>query len=298
MMKTRSGFIAIVGRPNVGKSTLLNQLIGEKVAITSDKPQTTRHRISGIYTKDDTQTVFVDTPGMHKAKDLLNKRMDQTAVQTLRDVDGVIFMVDRMRGASETHIIKYFESIHVPVFLVINKIDTLKNKSEIDEIIMSYLNVYDFKAYIPISAKEQTHIPKLLEEIDKILVEGPFYYPIDAKSDQSQETMMAELIREKILYHTEEEVPHAVFVQIESLKYNKKLKTLDATAIIIVERTTQKLILIGKNGEKIKKIGMEARKDINRTLDLKVHLELWVKVKKDWRNKESDLKLFGLGDDV
>src|SRR5690554_108513 len=161
MMKTRSGFIAIVGRPNVGKSTLLNQLIGEKVAITSDKPQTTRHRISGIYTKDDTQIVFVDNSCMHKAKDLLNKRMDRTAVQTLRDVDGVMFMVDRMRGASETHIIKDFESIHVPVFLVINKIDTLKNKSEIDEIIMSYLNVYDFKEYILISAKEQTNIPKL-----------------------------------------------------------------------------------------------------------------------------------------
>ena len=292
----RSGFIAIVGRPNVGKSTLINQLIGEKIAIISPKPQTTRHRITGILTKDDYQMIFVDTPGMHKGKDLLNQTIDQIAVSSLSDVDLVLFVVDHKKGSAEEHIIEYFKGQKTPVFLVINKIDELGSKSEIDEIIMSYLGSYDFEGYFPISAKNQTYLNRLEESLVPYLPEGPKFYPSEMRSDQSEEQLMAEFIRERILFHTEQEVPHAVAVIIESMEENKELKTLDVSALIIVERATQKQILIGKNGEKIKKIGTEARLEINDRFSKKVHLTLWVKIKKDWRNRPSDLKAFGYGE--
>lgn len=293
MNKTRSGFVAIVGRPNVGKSTLINALIGKKIAIMSEKPQTTRHNIMGILTLENDQIIFIDTPGLHKAKDLLNKRIDQRAVDSIYDADSIIFLVDRPFGKAEAHIIKYFEDAKKPVILVINKIDLLKTKSEIDAIIFSYMHVYPFTGFIPVSAMNKIHLTHLVDEIKSHLGEGPFFFDQEVTSDQSDEMLMSELIREKILFYTEEEVPHAVGVTIESLEYNSKHKTLDVRALIVVERQTQKLILLGKNGEKIKQIGTSARLDINQVLNLKVHLELWIKVKKDWRNKDADLKALG-----
>jgi GTP-binding protein Era len=296
MEMIKSGFIAIVGRPNVGKSTLINALIGEKVSIISPKPQTTRNRILGVLTENDYQMIFVDTPGMHKGKDLLNKTIDKVAVESIKDVDAVLFVVDQLMGLAEGHIIDYFKKIDIPVFLVINKIDELKNKSAIDEIILSYLPAYPFEGVIPISAKDKTYLDRLKESLMPFLQEGPLFFPKEMKSDQSEQQMMSELIREKILYHTEQEVPHAVAVVIESLEENPEMNTIDVTALIIVERTTQKIILIGKSGEKIKKIGTEARKEINSLLHTKIHLTLFVKIKKDWRNRPSDLKSFGYGE--
>ncbi len=296
-MNHKSGFVAIVGRPNVGKSTLINALIGEKIAIISPKPQTTRNRIMGVYSKPDYQLVFVDTPGMHKGKDLLNKSIDKIAVSSISDVDMVLFVVDSIKGAAEDHIIQYFRGIKVPIFLVINKIDLLDGRAGIDEVIMTYLGSYDYEAYFPISAKDHIHLDKLIETLIPHCPEGPLYFPEEMKSDQSENQLMKELIREKILFHTEQEVPHSVAVVIESLEENDELNTLDVSALIIVERATQKQILIGKAGEKIKKIGTEARKEINHLLNTKIHLTLWVKIKKDWRNRPSDLKAFGYGDE-
>ncbi len=292
----KSGFIAIVGRPNVGKSTLLNALIGQKVAIMSPKPQTTRHRITGVLSENDYQMIFVDTPGMHKGKDLLNKTIDKVAVSSLRDVDMVLFVVDRKKTAAEGFIMNYFKGLKKPVFIVINKIDELKSKSAIDEVIMSYMSYYDFEGFFPVSAKDLTYIDKIKEKLIEYLPEGPKYFPPEMKSDQSETVMMSELIREKILYFTEQEIPHAVAVVIESIYQNTELNQVDVSALIIVERPTQKQILIGRGGEKIKHIGTEARKEINKVLDTKIHLTLWVKVKKDWRNRPSDLKAFGFGE--
>ncbi len=292
----KSGFIAIVGRPNVGKSTLLNALIGQKVAITSPKPQTTRHRITGVLSTTEYQLIFVDTPGMHKGKDLLNKTIDKIAVASLKDVDMVLFVVDRIKTNAENFIMEYFRGLKKPIFLVINKIDMLEGKSGIDEVIMSYLGSYDFDGYFPVSAKDSTHIEKIKENLIKYLPEGPKYFPPDMKSDQSDTVIMSELIREKILYHTEQEVPHSVAVVIESIYQNEEQQQVDVSALIIVERPTQKQILIGRGGEKIKHIGTEARKEINLLLDTKIHLTIWVKVKKDWRNRPSDLKAFGFGE--
>ena len=292
----KSGFIAIVGRPNAGKSTLLNALIGQKVAIMSPKPQTTRHRITGVLSENDYQMIFVDTPGMHKGKDLLNKTIDKVAVSSLRDVDMVLFVVDRKKTAAEGFIMNYFKGLKKPVFIVINKIDELKSKSAIDEVIMSYMGDYDFEGYFPVSAKDLTYVDKIKEKLIEYLPEGPKYFPPEMKSDQSETVMMSELIREKILYFTEQEIPHAVAVVIESIYQNTELNQVDVSALIIVERPTQKQILIGRGGEKIKHIGTEARKEINKVLDTKIHLTLWVKVKKDWRNRPSDLKAFGFGE--
>lgn len=294
----RSGFVAIVGRPNVGKSTLINALIGEKISIMSPKPQTTRHRIMGVLTKPDYQIIFVDTPGLHKGKDLLNKTIDKIAVSAISDVDIVLYVVDKPKDLASEYVLNYFRQAEVPVFLLINKIDTLKSKSEIDEIILSYLSSYPFEGVIPISATNHTHLDKIEELVVPMLSEGPEFFPPDMKTDQTEEKLMSELIREKILYHTEQEVPHAVAVVIESLTENDELNTIDVSALIIVERPTQKQILIGKGGEKMKKIGMEARKEINQLLNTKIHLSLWVKVKKDWRNRPQDLKSFGLSEDI
>lgn len=293
-----SGFVAIIGRPNVGKSTLINALMGEKIAIMSPKPQTTRHRIMGVLTKENYQIIFVDTPGLHKGKDLLNKTIDKVAVSAISDVDLILYVVDRKKDDAQDHVINYFKQAKSKVVLVINKIDTLPSKAAIDEIIVSYLDSYPFLGVIPISAKEHTYLNKIEEIIVPLLDEGPRFFPEEMKTDQSEEKLMSELIREKILYHTEQEVPHAVAVVIESLAENQELNTLDVSALIVVERTTQKQILIGKGGEKMKKIGMEARKEINHLLHTKIHLTLWVKVKKDWRNRPSDLKSLGYGDDV
>jgi GTP-binding protein Era len=208
----------------------------------------------------------------------------------------VLFVVDRKKTAAEGFIMNYFKGLKKPVFIVINKIDELKSKSAIDEVIMSYMGDYDFEGYFPVSAKDLTYVDKIKEKLIEYLPEGPKYFPPEMKTDQSETVMMSELIREKILYFTEQEIPHAVAVVIESIYQNTELNQVDVSALIIVERPTQKQILIGRGGEKIKHIGTEARKEINKVLDTKIHLTLWVKVKKDWRNRPSDLKAFGFGE--
>ncbi len=295
-MAQKSGFITIVGKPNVGKSTLLNALIGQKIAITSPKVQTTRFRITGILNEDDNQFIFIDTPGMHKPIHSLGKRMDKTALDAMIDVDVILWVVDQKFQKSDEMILSRIETANVPTILVINKIDELDNKSAIDEIIISFMNKHRFEEIIPISAKEKTHFSQLKEAILKHMIEGPLFYPKDFVTDQSNDSRMSELIRERILYYTEQEVPHSVAVMIESMKTNPELNTLDVDALIIVERDSQKGILIGKAGEKLKRIGTEARKEMNQIFNLKVHLTLWVKVKKNWRNDPSTIARYGYGD--
>ncbi|CCV65735.1 GTP-binding protein Era [Paracholeplasma brassicae] len=290
----KSGFVSIIGRPNVGKSTFLNAVIGKKVAITSPKPQTTRNRILGIKSKENYQMVFVDTPGIHKAQHELGRLLDKTAIASIRGMDIVLFMVDGPRSYAEDQIIKLFKDLDTPVYLVINKIDTLKSKIDIDKIILSYMDQYAFKGVLPISAKNQTHIDRLLDELAPQLPNGYPLFGNDEISDQSDFQIMAELIREKVLYKTQEEVPHAVAVVIEHAEMNGTLYEVHAS--IIVERNSQKQIIIGKNGQMLKEIGTEARIDINRVLETKIHLNLWVKVKKNWRNKVTDMRSFGYDD--
>lgn len=290
----KSGFVSIIGRPNVGKSTFLNAVVGKKVAITSPKPQTTRNRILGIKTTENYQMVFVDTPGIHKAQHELGRLLDKTAIASIKGMDIILFMVDGPRSYAEDQIIKLFRDIDTPVYLVINKIDTLKSKIDIDKIILSYMDHYPFKGVLPISAKNQTHIDKVLEELSVMLPYGYQMFGSDEISDQSDFQIMAEIIREKVLYKTQEEVPHAVAVVIEHAEMNDNLYEVHAS--IIVERNSQKQIVIGKNGQMLKDIGTEARKDINKVLETKIHLNLWVKVKKDWRNKITDMRSFGYDD--
>lgn len=287
----KSGFVSIVGRPNVGKSTFLNQVIGSKVAITSPKPQTTRNRILGIKTTEDYQMVFIDTPGIHKPLHQLGKLLDETAYSAIQGMDAVIFMVDRKRQKEEDEIIRLFNAVDSPVYLVINKIDRMYSKTEIDKIIISYLDAFPFKGFYPISAKDSTNIDKLLSSLNDDLQAGYPLFDEDQISDQTDFQLMAEIIREKVLYKTQEEVPHAVAVVIEHTEMNAGVYEVHAT--IIVERPTQKQILIGKDGALLKDIGTEARLEINLVLNTKIHLVLFVKVKKDWRNRPSDLKAFG-----
>ena len=287
----KSGFVSIVGKPNVGKSTFLNQVIGSKIAITSSKPQTTRNRILGIKTTEDYQIVFVDTPGIHKPKHQLGRILDETAYSSIQGMDAVLFMVDQAKGFGEDQIIRLFKDIDSPVYLIINKIDELKSKAEIDKIIMSYLGAFPFKGFFPISAKENLNIDKLITALQEDLQEGYPLFGTDEITNQTDFQIMAEIIREKVLYKTQEEVPHAVAVVIEHTEMVDE--TYEVHATIVVERSTQKQILIGKGGQMLKEIGTEARKEINKILDTKIHLVLWVKVKKDWRNRPSDLKAFG-----
>ncbi len=294
-MAEKSGFIAIVGKPNVGKSTLLNALVGEKIAITSPKVQTTRFRITGILNEDDNQFVFIDTPGMHKPLHGLGKSMDKTALDSMMDADMILWVVDQKFHKSDEMILSRIKEAHLPTILAINKIDELSQKSLIDEIIVSFMNQMDFDAFIPISAKDKTHLVHLKAALAKHLVDGPMMYPKDYLTDQTDESRMSEIIRERVLYYTEQEVPHSVAVMIERMVTNDELKTLDVDALIVVERDSQKGILIGKQGEKLKRIGTEARKEINQIFDLKVHLTLWVKVKKDWRNDPTTISKYGYG---
>lgn len=291
MSKKKVGFVGIVGRPNVGKSTLLNYLIGEKVAITSDKPQTTRNQILGIRNTDTSQIIFVDTPGIHKPRHALGEYLDEQAIGAIKGVDLILYMVDDVYKPAEYHVIKHFQNIEAKVLLVINKIDLLKNRSSVDDIIVSYLGQYDFYGVYPISSLEGTHIEHLLEDVEELLEENEVFYPEEQTTTQSDFTRMSELIREKVLYHTQEEVPHSVAVIVDYAEMKDGVYNLYAS--IIVERPSQKNILIGKGGQMIKKIGTDARKDINKTLGTKVHLELWVKVIKNWRQKQTNLQ--GLG---
>ncbi len=294
MSNFKSGFVGIIGRANVGKSTLLNTLIGEKVAITSYQPQTTRTQILGVKTLADAQIIFMDTPGIHKPKHALGSFLDEQAISAISSVDVILYMVDSEYSFAQDFVIRHFKETKTPVFLVINKIDLLKSKIEIDKIILSYMDKHDFKGIYPISSKTSQNIEYLLQDIIEELPLGELLYDGSVKTPQTDFERMAELIREKVLYHTKEEIPHSVAVVIEHAGYEHNLYVVYAT--IVVERDSQKNILIGKQGSMLKVIGSEARKDINETLETQIHLNLWVKVIKDWRNRPQDLK--GLGYDL
>lgn len=289
----KSGYVAIIGRVSVGKSTFLNTVLGEKVSITSVKPQTTRNQILGIKTGPHYQMLFIDTPGIHKPKHKLGDVLSKEALSALSFADVIVYMVDKEYSFAEDYVIRHFKNIGTPVLLVINKIDALKSKMAIDKLILSYLNVYDFKGVYPISSTEHTHIEHLLEGIQLHLPEGMPFYQENMVTNQSEYTRMSEIIREKVLMYTNEEVPHAVAVVIEYAQYEGSVYTVYAS--IIVERNSQKSILIGKQGSMLKKIGTDARKDINETLNTQIHLNLYVKIKSNWRNNPKDIEGFGYG---
>ncbi|WP_430534287.1 GTPase Era [Listeria rocourtiae] len=295
----KSGFVAIVGRPNVGKSTLLNQIIGQKVAIMSDKAQTTRNKIQGVYTTNDAQVVFIDTPGIHKPKHKLGDFMVKVALNTFREVDMIFFVIDADAGygRGDEFIIEKLKRVEeTPVFLLINKIDLVEPEALLD-LIAKYSEMLDFEEIIPISALQGNNLGTLLEETTKHLNEGPMYYPADQVTDHPERFIISELIREQVLKFTHEEVPHSVAVVIEGIEVNPETHKLHIMAQIIVERSTQKGILIGKQGQMLKQIGMRARKEIELLLGSKVYLEIWVKVQKGWRDKEHFLNDYGFDHD-
>ena len=287
-----SGNVRLIGRPNVGKSTLMNSLIGQKVAITSNKPQTTRNRIQTVYTSEEGQIVFVDTPGIHKAKNKLGDYMVNVAERTLKEVDVVLWLVEPSNfiGAGEQHIIEQLSKVSTPVILVINKIDTVK-KEELLGFIDTYRKEMDFDEIVPVSALKKENTDELIKCIMKYLPYGPAFYDEDTVTDQPQRQIVAEMIREKALRCLDEEIPHGIAVTIEKMKWRGNIVDIEAT--IICERESHKGIIIGKQGSMLKKIGMNARKDIENMLESKVNLQLWVKVKKDWRDSEFLLKNFG-----
>lgn len=288
----KTGFATLIGRPNVGKSTLMNRLIGQKIAITSNKPQTTRNRIQTVYTSDEGQIVFLDTPGIHKAKNKLGDYMVNVASRTLKEVDVVLWLVEPSNfiGAGEKHIIGQLQRINVPVILVINKIDTVK-REEVFSFIDTYRKEFDFAEIVPVSAKKGDNTEELISCIFKYLPYGPLFYDEDTITDQPQRQIVAELIREKALHALDEEIPHGIAVSIESMKFQKKIVEIQAT--IICEKESHKGIIIGKSGAMLKKIGSNARYEIEELLESRVNLQLWVKVKKDWRDSDFLLKNFG-----
>ena len=292
--KHYSGFAAIVGRPNVGKSTLTNGLIGEKIAIMSDRPQTTRNKIMCILNTDNAQIMFLDTPGIHKPHHKLGEYMVRTAESTLKEVDVILFVIDvsEKRGAGENYILELLQKVKTPVILVANKIDKLQDKSKLFNIINEYTALYNFAAVVPVSALEDKEFPGLVEEITKHLPEGPDYFPDDMITDQPERVIAAEMIREKVLLSTRDEVPHSIAVEVDEFKVREN-EDIYIRATIFVERDSQKGIVIGAKGSLLKKIGQQARRDIEALLGCKVFLELWVKVKADWRNKDKALKQFG-----
>jgi GTP-binding protein Era len=295
--KHRSGFIAVIGRPNVGKSTLINTLIGQKIAIMSDKPQTTRNRILCILTRPEAQIVFLDTPGIHKPKHKLGEYMVKAAEGTLKEVDAIFFVVDATEkmGPGEYYILERLQATAKPVILVVNKLDLIE-KEQVLPIISHYTDKYPFVGVVPISAKEETNLDALIEEVEKYLPEGPQYYPEDMVTDQPERLIVAELVREKALQLTRDEVPHAIAVDVDEMKARDNGDTY-IRATIYVERDSQKGILIGAKGSMLKEIGKLARADIEMLLGTRVFLDLWVKVKKDWRDRDSVLRGFGFGNE-
>lgn len=289
----KSGFVAIIGRPNVGKSTLMNQVIGQKIAIMSDKPQTTRNKIHGVYTTNDSQIVFLDTPGIHKRQSKLGDFMNQTALGTLGEVEAVLFLVDASEGfgGGDRFIAEQLKQIRTPVILVMNKIDKIEPTALLP-LIEEYRKLLNFAEIVPISAKLGNNVNTLLDQIQKYLPPGPQYYPEDQITDHPEQFVCAELIREKILHMTREEVPHSIAVTIEDMRVEEN-GTVHISAVIFVERDSQKGIIIGKQGSMLKEVGRQARQDIQRLLGSKIFLELWVKVKKDWRNQERVLRDLG-----
>ncbi|MFA9558772.1 GTPase Era [Evansella sp. AB-rgal1] len=294
----KSGFVALIGRPNVGKSTLLNEVLGQKIAIMSDKAQTTRNRIQGVYTEERGQIVFIDTPGIHKPKHRLGDFMLKIAQTTLGEVDVVLFLVDAKegRGRGDDFIMEKLKNLNTPVFLVVNKIDEV-HPDELFLLIDEYRRQFTFTEVIPISALQGNNVSTLLEQVYHYLEEGPQYYPEDQVTDHPERFLMGEMIREKILHLTHEEVPHSIAVEIEKIDRKEGKGTIYIGAVIIVERSSQKGIIIGKQGKLLKEIGQKAREDIEKLLGSKIFLELWVKVEKDWRNKPRALREFGYGED-
>jgi GTP-binding protein Era len=293
---TKSGFVTLIGRPNVGKSTLMNRMIGQKIAITSNKPQTTRNRIQTVHTDERGQIVFVDTPGIHRAKNKLGEYMVGAAEKTIGEVDVVCWLVEPTTyiGAGERHIIERLKKVKCPVILVINKVDTIK-KEEILPVIDCYRRELDFDEIVPVSARSGANVNELIDTIYKYLPYGPMFYDEDTVTDQPMRQIVAELIREKALHALNEEIPHGIAVVIDSMKERRSPKGVitDIQATIICERDSHKGIIIGKGGEMLKKIGANARYEIERQLETKVNLQLWVKVKKEWRDSDVLIKNFG-----
>lgn len=289
----KSGFVAVVGRPNVGKSTLINALIDDKIVIVSDKAQTTRNRIICVYTDETKQVVFMDTPGIHKPKHKLGEYMVDAAIESLKEVEAVLFVVagNEKRGPGDNFIIEQLGRVKVPVFLLINKIDTL-SKEDLMKVIVSYQDAYDFAGIVPISAKEKDNLDEVLTVLDENLPEGPQYFPDDMITDQPERLIISDIVREKILLATRDEIPHAIAVDVDEMK-TREDGTTYVRATIYCERDSQKGIIIGRRGALLKELGAAARADIQRLLATKVYLDLWVKVKKDWRNKSGMLSELG-----
>ncbi|MBO4652164.1 MAG: GTPase Era [Lachnospiraceae bacterium] len=293
----RSGFVALIGRPNVGKSTLMNQLIGQKIAITSNKPQTTRNQIRTVYTDERGQIIFLDTPGIHKARNKLGEFMAEVTENTLRDVDLILWLVEPSDyiGAAEQAIIERLAKVRTPVMLVINKIDKVK-KEEILKFIDAYRKALDFAAIVPVSALKGENTEDLTATIFTYLPEGPQYYDADTITDQPERQIAAELIREKALRNLEDEIPHGVAVLIDRMKEREGGTLIDIDATIVCERESHKGIIIGKQGSMLKKIGTEARRDIEMMTGTKINLKLWVKVKENWRDSDILIKNYGYRD--
>ena len=288
----KSGFVTLIGRPNVGKSTLMNHLIGQKIAITSNKPQTTRNRIQTVLTTEEGQIVFVDTPGIHKAKNKLGEYMVNVAEHTLNEVDVVVWLVEPSTfiGAGEKHIIEQLKKVKTPVVLVINKVDMVK-REEVFAFIDTYQKQYDFAAIVPVSARTGENTDELVKVLFQYLPYGPQFYDEDTITDQPQRQIVAEIIREKALHALNEEIPHGIAVAIDRMEFKRKIVNIDAT--IICERDSHKGIIIGKQGAMLKKIGSNARFEIEKMLEMQANLKLWVKVKKDWRDSDFLIKNFG-----
>jgi len=295
-MNYKSGFVTVIGRPNVGKSTLINKIVGQKVAITSDKPQTTRNRIQCIFTADDAQIIFLDTPGIHKPKFKLGEYMLKAAESTLREVDAIFFVVDATEkfGGGEKYILERLQSTSKPVILVVNKIDRIE-REKILPIIAEYSARRNFAAVVPISAADGTNVDALINEAKNFLPAGEKFYPDDMITDQPERLIVAELIREKILHATQDEIPHSIAVDVDEFT-EREGGAIFIRATIYVERDSQKGILIGKGGGMLKQIGAAARPEIEMLLGAKIFLDLWVKVKRDWRNSVGALQNFGLKD--
>ena len=293
-MGYKSGFVTIIGRPNVGKSTLTNDILGEKIAIMSNKPQTTRNKIHAIYNTDDAQVIFIDTPGIHKPKNKLGEYMVSAATETLNEVDVVVFMVDESKeiGPGDKYILESLREVKTPVILAINKIDLLTPEEYKD--LSDQYSEYDFLNYVMgISAVQNKNIEALLDKIIDLLPEGPMLYPDDMITDQPERVIVSEIIREKILHYIDDEIPHGVAVEIDRMKKRSGKDIIDISATIVCERKSHKGIIIGKNGRKLKGIGKTSREDIERLLGSRVFLELWVKVREGWRDNENMLKGFG-----
>lgn len=298
---TKNAFIAITGRPNAGKSSLTNLLVGEKISIVSEKPQTTRNRINGVLTKGDTQFVFIDTPGMLRAKNKLNEHMVKSIRASVDDVDCAILMADVTKkiSAVEQELIRSFAEHGTEVVLLLNKIDLLRDKDELLPIISSYSALYDFAEIIPISVKRRISTNSILPALERFAVEGEHFFPDDIATDRTERFLCAEIVREKILWTMQQEIPHGTAVDIESFKTRQKnnAEIIDIGAVIICEKNSHKGMIIGKGGERLKQIGSLARKDMEELLDAKVNLQMFVKVKEDWRNRENVINEYNIADE-